>query len=766
MSYARFFDAGFRDLIPIRAGDKRPAGRWTEVRASRQDVDGWTSGNLGLRTARFPCIDIDVMDLALARAVTEYAAATLGSSPVRYGRTPKRALFYRTEVPFRKKRLQFKDAKGVEHAVEVLGAGQYAVIAGLHPSGEAYRWDEEPTTLDALPWITEEQVLDFLRELEGVLEGRGCTILKANLTEGDAGSVDQSALRGDPTLVDRAMRSLPNTSDAFPTRDDYLKVAVALKAAMPDDEPRAFGLFLDWCSRWTDGHNDPAVVRRDWESLRPPFRLGAAYLLDLAREFGGLETASDDFAEMPLEEAPPAKDPNPAYSHAWMANRFRAEHGDRVRHCKHLGGWLWWDGSRWAVDIVGRAREAAGKTCRKAGTEAGRHGGTAQDVKVQRQFASSVKAIDYTLSYAAHHPDIAMPVEAFDADPWLLNTPGGVIDLRTGAVIPNDPKYLFTRQTGVAPRVIATPKWSAFLKEVTNGDVSLEAYLQRLVGYCLTGSTREHVLAFLYGSGGNGKGVFLNTIVRALGSYASVAAMDTFTASRNDKHPTDLAALAGSRLVTAQETQEGRSWDEAKLKSITGGDPISARFMRQDFFTYVPQFKILFAGNHKPRLHNVDAAMKRRFHLVPFTVTPKVVNKNLSDELVAELPGILQWMIEGCLAWQRDGLQTPAAVLAATETYFMDEDAQGRWMLERTDPAAAPTPARDLYSDWCVWCSENGEEPGTFRTFTHAMRGRGVVERRTSSARGFMVRLRKEEGSAPVMDEDPVEIIPMRKKGA
>jgi putative DNA primase/helicase len=316
---------------------------------------------------------------------------------------------------------------------------------------------------------------------------------------------------------------------------------------------------------------------------------------------------------------------------------------------------------------------------------------------------------------------------------------------------------LFTRQTSVAPKLVDTPKWSAFLTEVTNGDVELEAYLQRLVGYCLTGSTREHVLAFLYGSGGNGKGVFLNTVVRALGSYATVAAMDTFTASRSDKHPTDLAALAGSRLVTAQETQEGRSWDEAKVKSITGGDPISARFMRQDFFTYIPQFKILFAGNHKPRLHNVDNAMKRRFHLVPFLTTPKRVNKSLADELVHELPGILQWAVEGCMAWRRDGLNPPRAVLAATETYFMDEDAQGRWLLERTDPVPEVTGARELYSDWCAWCSENGEEPGSFRAFNQSLRGRGMAEGRMAGSRGFKLAVRK--GEAAVFPTPPVDIV-------
>ena len=740
MNALAFYDAGFRDLIPIRHGDKRPTGKWTEVNATRESVAKWT-GNTGLRTARYPCVDIDVTDRYLADFIAGVVRTDLGDTPARLGLPPKLALFYRTEIPFRKKKLQFAGPDGREHAVEILGGGQYAVIAGLHPSGVQYEWDPVPTSADDLPWVTEEQVMAFLRELERELVEMDCTIIKAQLPDGEVGAVDQASLRGDPAEVERAIRALPNSSAIFPDRDDYLKVAVALKASV-EDEAHAFALFLDWCARWTDGHNDPAVVRRDWESLRPPFRLGADYLYDLARQHGKLGQVENDFAEIPLEDAPD-RDPNPPYSNAWMANRFRHEHGSRVRYCPPLGGWLWWDGSVWTKDVVGAIRERAAKTCAAAGTEAVQHGGTATEVKANRKYAASVKAVDETLRYASHHPDIAMPVDAFDGNPWLLNTPGGVVDLKTGTLQPNDPSHLFTKQTAVAPRVTETPKWHTFLKEATGGDGALEAYLQRLVGYCLTGSTREHVLAFLYGSGGNGKGVFLNTIVRALGSYASVAAMDTFTASRNDKHPTDLAALAGSRLVTAQETQEGRSWDEAKVKSISGGDPVSARFMRQDFFTYIPQFKLLFAGNHKPRLHNVDAAMKRRFHLVPFTARPKVVNRNLSDDLVAELPGVLQWAVEGCLMWQAEGLNPPASVRAATEDYFLDEDAQGRWMLERADPSPEVTAAKDLYADWCAWCSENGEEPGSLRTFNSQLRGRGIAEGRTASARGFNLALRR-----------------------
>ena len=168
----------------------------------------------------------------------------------------------------------------------------------------------------------------------------------------------------------------------------------------------------------------------------------------------------------------------------------------------------------------------------------------------------------------------------------------------------------------------------------------MQAYLRRIAGYCLTGSVSEHALFFLHGPGGNGKGVLVNTITDISGNYATVASMDTFTASQTDRHPTDMAMLRGARLVTAQETEEGRCWAESKIKSLTGGDPVTARFMRQDFFTYQPTFKLVIVGNHRPGIRNVDDAMRRRLHLIPFTYKPPRPDKDLPERLKAERPGI------------------------------------------------------------------------------------------------------------------------------
>ena len=188
-----------------------------------------------------------------------------------------------------------------------------------------------------------------------------------------------------------------------------------------------------------------------------------------------------------------------------------------------------------------------------------------------------------------------------------------------------------------------------------------------MTGYALTGSTQEAALFFLYGTGANGKTVFCNTVSGIHAAYAAVAPMETFIATKGERHPTDLAGLRGARLVTAVETEEGRHWNEAKIKALTGGDKIAARFMRQDFFEFVPQFKLVIAGNHKTGLRSINEAIRRRFNLVPFTVKipEDERDERLTEKLRAEWPGILQWMIDGCLDWQADGLRPPEAVREA-----------------------------------------------------------------------------------------------------
>jgi putative DNA primase/helicase len=303
--------------------------------------------------------------------------------------------------------------------------------------------------------------------------------------------------------------------------------------------------------------------------------------------------------------------------------------------------------------------------------------------------------------------------------------------------MPPTPDALCTKSTSVPPDFGGDcPEWKRFLDEATGGDKELQAYMQRLSGYCLTGSTREQQLTFIYGKGENGKSTFQHALEGVLKDYWKNAPMDTFTASYSEKHSTDLAGLKGARLVTAAETEAGKRWDEAKIKTLTGGDPVTARFMRQDNFTYKPQFKLVFIGNHKPELRNVDKAMRRRIQMVPFLIAPKVKDPDLGDKLRKEYPAILAWMVEGCLEWQRAGLAAPQAVLDMTEEYFEGEDAVGRFLKSETEPdAEGCVGSTDLFSAWREWAGANGEFVGTAKRLSTEMIGRGYQQCRVNPTR-------------------------------
>lgn len=386
-----------------------------------------------------------------------------------------------------------------------------------------------------------------------------------------------------------------------------------------------------------------------------------------------------------------------------VALAFARRHKDALRYCHHTGAWFEWTATHWKRNETKRAFSWARRLVAELNRDAEFR---TKAITGKAAFAAAVER------FAQADEAFAVTSEAWDADPWLLGTSGGVVDLRTGKLRPAWPADMMTRVCATAPGLDgATPPdlWLRFLDETTGKDDALIRFLQRWCGYCLTGDTREHALLFGYGPGGNGKSVFLNTVAGIMGDYATVAAMDTFTASQGDKHPTDLAMLRGARLVTATETEEGRAWAEARIKQMTGGDPITARFMRQDFFTFRPQFKLTIVGNHKPVLRNVDDAARRRFNIVPFTRKPTKPDRELEAKLRAEWPGILAWMIQGCLDWQSDGLAAPDAVAEATAEYFEAQDTMGQWVTERCilHPTLELAPSL-LLRDFNEWADRNG----------------------------------------------------------
>ena len=308
-----------------------------------------------------------------------------------------------------------------------------------------------------------------------------------------------------------------------------------------------------------------------------------------------------------------------------VARQFTKRLRDTARYDHDAGCWYFWNGERWQSDQTQTAlfacreiaRELSAPVGQRVRLNAGRHG-----------FAAGAERLART------EPAHVIRQRDWDPDPYLLGVPGGVVDLRNGTLREPSSSQFITRHTKVAPENRANcPRWTSFLDEATGGDVDFVGYLQRMVGYALTGHTAEQVLGFIHGPGGNGKSVFVNTVTEMVGDYAATAPMDAFSSSQGDRHPTDLAMLCGARLVTASETEEGRAWAESRIKQLTGGDPISAQFMRQDFFTYRPQFKLLIVGNHKPIIRRVDAALRRRFHMIPFVQQPTCLDLALASKL-------------------------------------------------------------------------------------------------------------------------------------
>lgn len=750
------------------------------AKPNHADVARWLKqkANVGLRADAFPAVDIDCTNQSLSNVIRGLAFTYLGMAPERVGRAPKRLLVYKTTEPFRRMRLWITEPGGTKHLIEVLGDGQQFVVAGTHPvTKQPYTWPGGLLDANDLMEISREEVDAWLDRVADTLDAFGYTCERegSGALARERAEIDQSVLHGELARVRDALAFLPNTNEAFPGRDDYLRVGYAIKAACGED---GYPLFEQWALSWEGndrfGGNDVDTIHADWQRMHAPFEVGAPWLYEMAQQ-RGYDWAADEFEAdetLPVGEQDSAEDvhafsdaefaaavaaqvipgdDNPdrlsssrtyaRFSDADMAERLVKRRGAAIRYCEDMGRWLAWDGNRWARSGDGRVKYLVAQLCSEVMPDVYASAENNKDGESMARAMGSNAKKNAIASYAQDMPALAVQVGELDAHPHLLNTPGGVIDLRNGQRLEADPLLLQTRLTSVAPSYGKPERWLKFLEEATGGDVQMIDYLQRVAGYALTGDKSLHSLHFFYGPGGNGKGTFLNTLRAVWGDYAKTANMDLFTAAKFDKHPTELAGLAGARLVLAQETDDDRSWDESKLKQLTSNDPVSARFMREDFFEFIPTFKLLFAGNHRPSIKNVDAALRRRIHIVPFTREPERPDPKLGKTLEAEYAMILQWAIEGAIKFYEDGeLHDPDSVHEATEEYFEDEDDFSRWLEERTVKSPdAFTPTQALVDDYQEWAATNGGARRGPKAIAVAIRDKGFKRCRVSanSSRGF-----------------------------
>ncbi len=403
--------------------------------------------------------------------------------------------------------------------------------------------------------------------------------------------------------------------------------------------------------------------------------------------------------------------PEDKLTEAGAAERFARRHGQDVRFDHRRGRWLLWAGHRWTPDQDGaivRLALSFARTWQREALDV-----TDQDRRQKAlTFALRLErrdALMSVLTLARALKPIADAGDRWDADPWLLGVPNGIINLRTGERRDGRREDAITMQAAVPFDPEAhSRRWKRFLVEVFAGNRALVRFMHAAVGYALTGITAEQCLFLAYGSGSNGKGSLINTVAHVLGDYAHAMPFSTIEMNQRAAIPNDLAALVGRRFVTAAETNDGTRINEARVKALTGCDPITARFLHSEFFTFNPVAKFFLAVNHKPIVQDDSRGFWRRLRLIPFLKAFKV-NPALETELRAEHPGILAWAVRGCLRWQEVGLQVPAAVTAATDAYEADSDVLADFLADACDldDPKAVTRAAEFYKAY-VWWADAG----------------------------------------------------------
>lgn len=395
------------------------------------------------------------------------------------------------------------------------------------------------------------------------------------------------------------------------------------------------------------------------------------------------------------------------------ARRFVLQHQRNVKFVRiWKKPWVIWDGIKWTPDNTGEAERLAKSTVRDIHRQALK----VEDEDVREQLvkhamkSESASRIKSMLELAATEPEIATIADAFDSDPWLFNVENGTIDLRSGKLHGPRREDMLTKSAPVIfdPKAKA-PTWRSFLRDITENDEELIRYLQKAVGYSLTGDVREQCLFFCWGSGQNGKSTFLEVIRELMGDYGQQAEFSTFLARKGEGPRNDLARMRGVRFVSAVEAPGDKQFDEAVLKQLTGGDTITARRLYEEYFEFVPTHKLFLAANHKPHVSEQTEAFWRRIRLIPFTVyiAPEKRDRDIKKKLVAEMSGIFNWALEGCLLWQQEGLSEPAAVKKATKAYRDEEDLIGEFLdVSCILNEKAWTPTSEVYQAFINWWRE------------------------------------------------------------
>lgn len=689
------------NVARLRPGEKAAVeGGWPNKRPGVADFLAGEKVGILLGEPSRNLIDVDIDDTAAARIVREWLPAT----GARFGRPskPESHLIYRATGPA-PENTKYVDPDGAVLG-ELRSTGlQTMAPPSLHPSGERVAW----SSVEAPAEIGTPEIV------EAVGEAFAAATLVRHWHE----------WRGQH-------------------HDLILSLAGAMLKAGKDRE--RVEAFVEAVCR--HGGDDPAEIERD--RLRGVQDTAAKIDAGDAANVSGLTNLTEivgrktgaalrKWLRLRQNDEPGDAELTDYGNGRRMVERF----GDDLLFVRRGEGWHVWDGTRYAPDDTGRVEQMA----KDIGLAVLEEGSAAALTNLNRSKALtkhglkslSAAGVRNTIESTRTEPETVATVADLDADPFLLNTVGGVVDLRTGGLSPHRREDLHTKVCPVAFDARATcPTWLKFLTRAMGGDAEKVAYLQRVIGYCLTGDTREQAVFLLHGSGGNGKSTLVELLIWLLGGYALKIPTETLMAKRGGSAiPNDVAQLPGARFVAANETSAGRRLNEALVKDLSGGDTITARFLHREFFQFRPTHKTIIYGNHKPIIHGTDEGIWRRLKLIEFGPRIGHPDKTLEGALRSEAPGILAWAVEGCTAWQRDGLQEPTSVTEATAEYRAEMDTI-RGFLDACTEAGGKHKEKgsELYAAYAGWARENGEEAMTSTAFGNELNRHNVDKWKSNNA--------------------------------
>ncbi|MDG5467276.1 phage/plasmid primase, P4 family [Deltaproteobacteria bacterium IMCC39524] len=415
------------------------------------------------------------------------------------------------------------------------------------------------------------------------------------------------------------------------------------------------------------------------------------------------------------------------------AELFRERCSDKVRYCSEVKQWMIWNGKQWKVDSTNQVHNLAVEAIKGLYDEARNHKDLVRCKELSDWASKSLSSYRISSLLTMAEPLMPICMSDLDSHQWLLNVQNGVIDLRTGELLPhNKDLWLSNILPASYQPQSQCPQWLKFLNEIMGGNKELIKYLQKAIGYALTGSTSEQCMFILFGGGANGKSTFLKTVLYLLGDYGANMQADSLMAKKYEGIRNDIARLKGRRFVTSSEGKRGHVLDEALIKQITGGDPVTARFLRQENFEFMPEFKVYLATNYKPEIRGADHGIWRRLRLIPFSVRIAENRKDmeLDKKLLGEIDGILNWAVEGCLLWQREGLCSPQIMEDAVKQYRSEMDV----LTDFIDTCCVSSPGLRIkktpfYEKYKVHCYEYGAKPLAVKALRSELLQRGFIEK-------------------------------------